>query len=169
MKKFLVSISVGILLLVPTIATLAAPDILGEDGAGGNLLGGIAENAGYSPNDTSSTALSAKVGQIVTIALSLVGTIFFALTVYAGFLWMTASGNDEKVKKATDILKAALIGLILSLAAFSISVFVTSRIVGYTVAPAPAVGAPASAGTPTTGFWNGFAQAASGYWDILTR
>lgn len=167
MRKIIFSIFITVVLLAPILVS-AAPDIVGKKGQS-SLLGGIATGAGYSPDDSGATSLSQKVGRIVSIALSLVGTIFFALAVYAGFLWMTAAGNDEQVTKATDILKTALIGLIIALAAFSISVFVTSRIVGYTVAPAPAVGAPAPATPPTTGFWAGFGKAASNYWNNLTR
>ena len=42
---------------------------------------------------------------------------------YAGFLWMTASGNSEQVEKATGILKMAIIGLIIVMAAYSITYF----------------------------------------------
>ena len=84
----------------------------------------IATGAGYDAGDKADTALSARVGQVINIILGLVGMIFFTLTVYAGFLWMTAAGNDDKVSKATDILKAAVIGLAIALAAYSITYFV---------------------------------------------
>lgn len=88
----------------------------------------IATDAGYDAGDKADTALSAKVGQVINAILGLAGMIFFALTVYAGFLWMTAAGNDEQVSKATDIIKMAVIGLAITLAAYSITFFVVSSI-----------------------------------------
>lgn len=95
---------------------------------GGDLTGGIAGGAGYNPSDSGPTALSEKVGYVIRVVLSLVGMIFFALTVYAGILWMTASGNEEQVGKALTILKAALVGLIITLSAYSITYFATTKV-----------------------------------------
>jgi len=51
------------------------------------------------------------------------------LLIYAGFLWMTAQGDDKLVTKAKDIIRQAVIGLIVIIAAFSISNFVLSSLV----------------------------------------
>ena len=61
--------------------------------------------------------------QIINIALSLVGVFFLGLMIYAGFMWMTARGNEEQVKKAKDMIKGALIGLVIILASFGIAQF----------------------------------------------
>ena len=87
---------------------------------------GIAKSAGYNDADVEDTALSKQVGRIIRISMTLVGTIFFALTVYAGILWMTASGNDEKVQESLKILKMAIMGLIITVSAYSITLFVTT-------------------------------------------
>src|SRR3989339_2172736 len=39
----------------------------------------------------------------VTLILSIVGVLFLILVIYGGITWMTAGGNEEKVKKATNI------------------------------------------------------------------
>lgn len=107
-------------------ALAAGPDIgLGEKG----LTQKVAGEGGYTVAGVTDTSLSASIGQVIKVALSLVGTIFFALTVYAGFLWMTASGNEERVKEAQDILRMAVIGLAITLAAYSITSFVLGRII----------------------------------------
>ena len=54
--------------------------------------------------------------------------IFFGLMVYAGFLWTTAQGDPAKVKKAQDMIKQAIIGMIIVFAAYAISAFVISSI-----------------------------------------
>ena len=48
--------------------------------------------------------------------------------VYGGFLWMTAHGNEEQVTKAKNLITAALIGLVIILSAYAISVFVISKL-----------------------------------------
>jgi phage shock protein PspC (stress-responsive transcriptional regulator) len=100
---------------VPVLAS--GPDL------GGTLSTGVAKTAGYSTNNVDQYTLSATVGRIIKIALSFVGTIFFALAVYAGFLWMTAQGNEDKVEKATKIIRTAVVGMIIVLAAYSITTF----------------------------------------------
>ena len=37
---------------------------------------------------------------LATIIYALIGIGFFAVVMFAGFTWMTASGNPEKIKKA---------------------------------------------------------------------
>lgn len=77
-------------------------------------------------NDTKSARESMldKVGGIVGLILSFLGVIFLALTVFAGFLWMTAQGNSAKVDRAKDLLINAVIGLIIIVAAYSITLFI---------------------------------------------
>lgn len=90
----------------------------------GSLEQQIANQAGYTTQGVNEYTLSETIGRVIKVALGLVGTIFFALTVYAGYLWMTAQGNEEHVSKAKDILKMAVIGMIIVVAAYSITSFV---------------------------------------------
>lgn len=69
------------------------------------------------------------VGAIVKIILSLVGIVFFGLIFYAGFGWMTAQGNSEKVDKSKTTIVEAALGLIIVLAAYAITNFVFSNLV----------------------------------------
>ncbi|MBI4427351.1 MAG: hypothetical protein HY569_02640 [Candidatus Magasanikbacteria bacterium] len=66
--------------------------------------------------------------RIISAALGLLGTVALVLILYAGFMWMTAGGDDEKVASAKKILYAAVIGLIIILAAYSITRFVMSQL-----------------------------------------
>ncbi len=61
------------------------------------------------------------VANIIKVALEFLGMIFFVLTLYAGFLWMTAGGNEEQVGKAKSLLTQAVIGLTIVLSAYSIT------------------------------------------------
>lgn len=87
------------------------------------LTSGVASKSGYN-TAIDKYELSRTVGRIIQAVMALIGTLFLALTVYAGFLWLTAGGNDESVTKSKDILKQAVIGLIVVLSAYSITVFV---------------------------------------------
>lgn len=64
------------------------------------------------------------VARLVQITLGLLGTIFIVLIIYAGFTWMTAGGNEEKIKKAKDIIVSSAIGLLLILASLLITIYV---------------------------------------------
>lgn len=135
------------LLLIPNFS-LAAPQI-------NVYTDTIATKAGFDP--VTEFTLSETVGKYIRVMLSLVGTIFLALTVYAGFLWMTASGNEDQVTKATDIIKMATIGLIIALAASSITFFIVANVGSSTQSPQPQVGG-GSAATSSGDFWSGFAS-----------
>jgi hypothetical protein len=53
-----------------------------------------------------------------------VGIIFLFLLIYGGIFWMTARGNESQVEKAKNIITNSLVGLIIVLLAYAISVFV---------------------------------------------
>lgn len=58
---------------------------------------------------------------LISVALGLLGTICVVLILYAGFKWMTAGGNEENAKEAQNILKYAIIGLVVILSAYAIT------------------------------------------------
>lgn len=70
------------------------------------------------------------VGRIIQIALSFLGVIAIVLIMYAGFLWMTSGGEEEKMGRAKKILLNSVIGLIIILSAWAITTFVISRLSG---------------------------------------
>jgi hypothetical protein len=115
-KYFILSLLTFNLLLVPAAQVYAQTD-LSQD---------IAQKSGY--GSATGSTLSETVGRIIKIVLGFLGIIFLALTVYAGALWMTAAGNEEKVTKALDILKTSVIGLIIIIAAYSITYFVVENV-----------------------------------------
>ena len=64
------------------------------------------------------------IGLIIRAALGVVGSLALAVFIYGGLVWMTAAGNEDKVAKAKDTIKRAIIGLIIIIAAYSITYFV---------------------------------------------
>jgi amino acid transporter len=65
---------------------------------------------------------------IIQVALSLLGIIFLIIIVFAGYSWMTAAGNEEAVKKAQDMIKRAIIGLVIVLMAYAITYFIFNQL-----------------------------------------
>lgn len=84
-----------------------------------------AQEAGYI-TDSSVSTVEDIAGTVIYVALGLVGVVFMILAIYGGVIWMTAQGNEEKVKKANQTLMAALFGMIITLAAYVISFFLIS-------------------------------------------
>jgi hypothetical protein len=73
--------------------------------------------------------LNTKTGNLIGIVLSFVGVIFLLLMIFAGLTWMTASGNQEKITKAKDLMINAVIGLVIVTAAYAITAFIGERLI----------------------------------------
>jgi hypothetical protein len=92
-------------------------------------LSSTAAEAGYEVDGEGAKSIEGYISQVITIVLSVLGVIFLALMIYGGILWMTAAGNEEKVKKAKELITEAIIGLAIVLAAYAISYFVLNQLV----------------------------------------
>lgn len=122
MKKIFVAGFLLTMLLAPLSLVYAAVS---------PFKGGVTNlNTAVKGTGLETTTLESSVGTVIKGVLALVGTIFFGLTIYAGILWMTAAGNEEQVTKATDIIKAAIIGLFITMSAYAITTFVASKVGG---------------------------------------
>lgn len=73
--------------------------------------------------------IAVVVSDIIKIFLSFLGVIFIVLIIYAGFMWMTAAGNADKVGKAKNTMIAAIIGLAIVLSAYAITYYVIDQII----------------------------------------
>ena len=87
-------------------------------------LGSVVESSGYEQ----SIMLDSMIGKIILTALSMLGIMFLILLIYAGYLWMTARGNEQQVSKSQSTITTAIIGLIIVLSAYSISFFVLTSL-----------------------------------------
>lgn len=70
------------------------------------------------------------VTNIVQWVLSFVGVLFLILMIYGGFTWMTSVGNQEAISKAQKIVGSAVIGLIIVLSAYAITVYMGTTFSG---------------------------------------
>lgn len=72
------------------------------------------------------------VVSIINWILGILALIAVVMILVGGFKWMTAGGNEEKTEGAKKLLIAALIGLVIILAAWGISVYVINNILDFT-------------------------------------
>lgn len=79
--------------------------------------GGIAVGA---PLPLGNISLQGYIGRIIRQALGFVGIIGLIVFVYGGVMYMTAAGNDERIKKAKSTLIWAVLGMIMVFAAYGI-------------------------------------------------
>ena len=105
----------------------------------GGLAGKAAQQSGL--GGATETTLSQTLGKIVQVVLSFVGVIFLVLMIYGGFIWMFARGDETKIDKAKDIIRGTIVGLIITVGAYSITSFVVPKILESTAGPKD-VGAP---------------------------
>ncbi len=72
--------------------------------------------------------LNEIIGTVVSMALSLLGIVFIILMVYAGYNWMTAQGDEEKVTNAKSTIIRAITGVIVVIGAYAIWYFVFNNL-----------------------------------------
>ena len=80
----------------------------------------------------SGTKLSAVVGAVIKTFLGLLGVVFIIMIIYAGFNWIQAQGEDSKITEARKMIIHSTIGLIVIMAAYSITLFVLKAVQGAT-------------------------------------
>jgi len=123
-KKISIFIIIFILLfscLVLSQEVMAVTDSYGLDATAREGYGGSGEKVPENiPKD-----IPATIGKIIGAGLAFIGIAFFILMIYGGFLWMFARGNEQEVTKAKDLIYQAVIGLIIVLAAYAITVYVS--------------------------------------------
>ena len=129
-KKF-IKISGSIifcLLIILVLADSASAGLLNDKvknniGLDTRVVGDV---GGYSDADANSALI--LVQTVINTFLSVIGVLLLVYILYAGYNWMTAHGDEEKVEKAKDTIKRAIMGAIIIVAAYAISFFVMSRL-----------------------------------------
>lgn len=134
-KNFIIFFALVITIFAITDFALAADLWGGQEGAVESALGlgGV--------KDPRVVAAS-----IIRLALGFLGIIALGLIIYAGFLWMTSAGNEQKIEQAKKTLKNALIGLIIILASFGIVSFIINKLSDQIGAGGPGDGNPQFSG-----------------------
>lgn len=130
-KRFLKTATAGVLVAVMGVA-LAVPvqasnlndRIRGTD----SLLNNVGSDTYGGDTTGAKDSLTKVIVRLINFALSLIGIIFLILVIYAGFLWMTAGGNEDQVDKAKKLIINSVIGILVIVAAYAFTNFVLDEI-----------------------------------------
>ncbi len=98
-----------------------------------NLLNEAAgsQGAGYDVNQKyAKQGPALVVAGVIRTVLGVIGVVFICYIIYAGYLWLTSAGSEEKVTKAKKILTTSVIGLAVIMFAYLITIFVFWRLAG---------------------------------------
>ena len=87
----------------------------------------VSKIGGYTVEE--SPDLLSTIGLIINSLLTLLGVIFIIFIIIAGFQWMTAGGNEQKVEKSIDTIKRSVIGLIIILSSWAIWQFIFTALI----------------------------------------
>jgi len=93
-----------------------------------NELNKFLDRAGYTVAPAGGGDIRVYLAGLVQVSLTLVGIILFILIFYSGFMWLTAGGNEEQIKKARSRLTGALIGFIIVVVSLAVTRMIVSLI-----------------------------------------
>lgn len=106
----------GILLWPAAALAQTLPPMFGNT----SLVNDFCAGAGYNCQVRDDTFFAETLGSVVFALLTFTGLVFTALIVYGGYKLMLARGNEQEVEKGKAIIRSAIIGLIVTLASYSI-------------------------------------------------
>lgn len=138
MKKFLTKnyksiLSAIVLVCILAVPMLVLPSIASADGESlESQISGKLDDTKLGDSLGGNIPLPELVGNLITAILALLGVIFVAFIIYAGFKWMTANGDPGKVDKAKAMIVQSTIGLIIMLISYGITEFIINSIMNST-------------------------------------
>ncbi len=129
MKRFSIIFSLAFFFFLIIAGTIFSGSFVVYAQAGDDFgLQPVGDSIAISASDTSDLRIT--VVRIINIFLGFLGVIGVSIVLYAGFVWMTAGGNEEKITTAKKLLINAGIGLAIIMSSFAITSFVLNRLQG---------------------------------------
>jgi hypothetical protein len=125
-KTILTNAIIG-LILVMTAYGITLFVVTALSGGDTGTLAGNLDTSGESTN-LSDQSFGVILGSLISSFLGILGIIFLLLTLYSGFLWMTAAGNPTQVDKAKRLMTQAIIGLVIMLSSYGVTRFVINQL-----------------------------------------
>ena len=71
-------------------------------------------------NPIGSSDITQIFGNLIKVALGILGSSALLVFIYGGFMWLVSSGNPERVKKGTSAMVWATIGVVVIFASYAI-------------------------------------------------
>lgn len=124
-KKILKIILLGLVCLA-----LVVPLTYAAAQSFGSISGELDKVANRGEVNLKGKPLAEIIGYVIYGVLGLLGVVCLLVIIYAGMVWILAEGSAEKIQEAKNILRGALIGLVVISLSYAITYYVTSRILG---------------------------------------
>ncbi len=124
-KKYFLILIIFVLLLMPFSVLLAV-----ELEPVGSLKDNCPNGQTCLKNPLGVENVQDLIGQVINAILGVVGSLALLMFVYGGLTWMTAAGNEEKIKKGKGILMWATIGLVVIFTSYAVLRFIISVLQG---------------------------------------
>lgn len=124
-KKNFIALAVlayALIFVASAQAAFLKPDSTDVINRNAGVAGGL---GGYEVNNNDIFSL---IQTVISGFLAIIGLYLLIYLLYAGYNWMTARGEEEKVEKAKDTINRLIIGLIIIVGAYAISIFVLGRL-----------------------------------------
>jgi len=97
-------------------------------------LGGTGQPKTYF-SDTQYSPIVSFILSVINYATGIIGTVAMIIFIIAGFMLVIAQGDQTKIDKAKEIIKYAIIGLIITFLSYVITIFVQSLFITTTPTP----------------------------------
>ncbi|MCX6744585.1 MAG: pilin [Candidatus Parcubacteria bacterium] len=91
-------------------------------------VNGFINQTGEGAGIKTETSLPGLAAQIIQVLLGLLGIAFVLMIIYGGFLYLTSLGEESKIKKAKDLLKLAVIGFLIVMTAYAVTLFIATTL-----------------------------------------
>lgn len=129
-KKHLGYVLGGVMALALALPALRGVPAHAQALTNADFYGGVTPDTFASSAGLSASAdLPTTIASIIRVILGFLGVVAVVIIMIGGFKWMTAGGNDDKVKSARKVMVSGIIGLVIVLSAFAIAQFVISSII----------------------------------------
>jgi uncharacterized membrane protein YwzB len=125
-KKIIATLATASMLVMPTLALAQAsnPVAAGLTKAAGNT--GL-RNLCAGQGDVRD-CIAGIIGNLIGVVLGFVEVVLFLLFLWAGFKWMTAQGEEKQVKEAKQMIRDAVIGLVVIGLSYLLTQFVIDQL-----------------------------------------
>ena len=120
MTKIIFKKIVSFISILCLLTILILPQITSATSGVDVVTGSLEETAQQAELGSQPTDLSSLIGTVINYLFGLLGVIFLLVVLAGGLRWMTAGGNEEKVKKGRDTLIWASLGLVVIFSSYAV-------------------------------------------------
>jgi hypothetical protein len=124
MKRLVLSLVVLLTLFTSALAYAQPVDIIGDDACKGEAA---SSSVCKNNKDDPITGSTSKLLVIANVLAWFGGAIAVIMIIYAGFVYVTSSGDDGKIKSAKNIILYSVVGLVVIVVSRIIVAFVIDR------------------------------------------